>query len=129
MNQPNKGKTVLIADDDAGTRRVLGLRLERAGYTVKTAAGGHEALAEFRECRPGVVILDANMPDLNGFEVCRQIKDDEENKGAKVVFVSGASTPSASYVQRCAEVVGGDLFLQKPFDGKQLVEWLAQVGS
>jgi DNA-binding response OmpR family regulator len=65
---------ILIADDDIELREILNFALCQAGYLVVQAADGAEALERFGEEHPDLVILDVNMPRMNGFEVCRRIR-------------------------------------------------------
>ncbi len=69
---------VLIVDDSAADRALLRNILGRAGYTVYEVARGRDALEKAREVRPHVIILDVNLPDLNGLAVCRAIRADRE---------------------------------------------------
>lgn len=121
------GRTVLVVDDDRGVREALSARLRGAGYSVVTAAGGREALQQWDAVRPAVAVLDANMPDVSGPEVCRWIKERGEVRPTKVIFLTGASSPSPEYVARCAEFAGADRFLTKPYDGAQLVALIDEL--
>src|ERR687883_555787 len=69
---------VLVADDDAYNLELLDYALRREGYTPVMAADGAQALRQFETERPSIVLLDINMPKLNGFEVCRRIRQDSE---------------------------------------------------
>ena len=73
---------VLIVDDSAADRALFRNLLKRAGFTVHEAARGGEALAKVHELRPHVVILDVNLPDMDGHAVCRLLKADP--RGAKI---------------------------------------------
>ncbi len=69
---------VLIVDDSSADRAMLRTILGRAGYTVYEVAKGREASQKAREVRPHIIILDVNLPDLSGLEVCRAIRADSE---------------------------------------------------
>ncbi|MCA9366494.1 response regulator [Candidatus Kaiserbacteria bacterium] len=77
-------KTILIADDEPDLREALKVSLEQAGYTVVAAADGEEALAHYNAHVPDLVILDLNMPKLNGMEVLKQIRAGEVDGAPKV---------------------------------------------
>jgi signal transduction histidine kinase len=79
---------VLIVDDSAADRALLRTILSRAGYRVYEVSKGREALQKAREVRPHVIILDVNLPDLNGFEVCRAIRADREIAGLPVLMLT-----------------------------------------
>ncbi|MBI4717232.1 MAG: response regulator [Planctomycetes bacterium] len=123
------GRTVLVVDDDRGVREALSARLRGAGYRVVIAAGGREALQQWDAVRPAVAVLDANMPDMSGPDLCRWIKERGESESAKVIFLTGASSPSPEYVARCAQFAGADRFLTKPYDGAQLVALIDELSQ
>jgi signal transduction histidine kinase len=79
---------VLIVDDSAADRTLLRTILNRAGYKVYEVSKGCEALQKAREVRPHVMILDVNLPDMNGFEVCRAIRSDREIASLPVLILT-----------------------------------------
>ena len=79
---------VLIVDDSAPDRSLLRTILSRAGYKVYEVSKGREALQKAREVRPHVMILDVNLPDMNGFEVCRAIRADREIASLPVLILT-----------------------------------------
>lgn len=113
---------VLVADDDRFAAEALRIQLARAGIAACTAQSGQEALAQFRACRPRVVLLDAAMPDMSGLEVCQRIRESGDGGGPAVIMVSGAATPSRHFVLRCAAVAGVDAFVAKPYDMTALIQ-------
>ena len=70
--------TVLIVDDSAADRALLRTILGRAGYTVHEVARGQEAIRQARQVRPHVIILDVNLPDMSGLDVCRAVRAERE---------------------------------------------------
>jgi signal transduction histidine kinase len=79
---------VLIVDDSAADRAVLRTILGRAGYTIYEVAKGKEALEKAREVRPHVVILDVNIPDMSGLDVCRAIRADRDTANLPVLMLT-----------------------------------------
>jgi signal transduction histidine kinase len=79
---------VLIVDDSAADRAILRTILGRAGYVVYEVARGGEAVQKAREVRPHIIILDVNLPDLNGLAVCRAIRADREITGVAVLMLT-----------------------------------------
>ena len=79
---------VLIVDDSSADRALLRTILGRAGYTVYEVAKGREALPKAREVRPHIVILDVNLPDMSGLEVCRAIRADSEIASVPVLMLT-----------------------------------------
>ncbi len=80
--------TILVVDDDADARLIMGAALRKAGYAVRMATGGHDALAQFRANATDLVMLDVEMPDLGGYEVCRLLRA-EAGPLLPVVMVTG----------------------------------------
>ncbi len=79
---------VLIVDDSPADRALFRILLNRAGYTVHEASRGGEALARAREVRPHAIVLDVNLPDIDGHTVCRQIRSDPEVGGVPILMLT-----------------------------------------
>jgi putative two-component system response regulator len=110
--------TVLVVDDDEQVRSLLKRLLQIEGLDVVTASDGEMALRLFRDVQPDLVLLDVMMPDLNGFEVCRRLKDDPETMLTPIVLVTGLD----SVEDRVRGIEAGtDDFLSKPFERVQLM--------
>ncbi len=71
---PQETATILVVDDELLYRQLIELNLNLRGYTVVTAENGNTALAQAAQFPPDLVLLDIMLPDLNGFEVCRQLR-------------------------------------------------------
>jgi DNA-binding response OmpR family regulator len=111
-------RRVLLADDDAGLRRLIGATLGTEDFEVIQAVDGEEALRLTRQQYPELILLDVNMPKLDGFEVCRQIKAAPETAGIKVVMLTGRTTE----IDRArAHEAGADEYFSKPFSPIQLL--------
>jgi CheY-like chemotaxis protein len=92
-------KTILIADDDAEARASLGELLELAGHEVLVCGDGHEAVRIACECHPDVVFLDIEMPGLDGYAVCRQLRSREGFEQTRVYALSGLT--GRAHEERC----------------------------
>src|SRR3954449_6844923 len=79
---------VLVADDDADILSLVSLRLEKAGYDVVSATDGREAFEVVREQRPDAAILDVRMPEMDGLELIRTIRADEQSKDMLLIALS-----------------------------------------
>ena len=110
-------RTVLVADDDEDILQLVSFRLERAGYTVVTAADGQQALAAARQHQPDLAVLDVMMPGLNGYEVTRQLRADPATAAIPVILLT-ARVQEAD-VSRGFEA-GADDYLRKPFSPQEL---------
>jgi DNA-binding response OmpR family regulator len=109
---------ILVVDDDADLRRLLERELSSAGYRVTTAANGAEAIERARRHQPSLVLLDLNLPDVDGVEVLRRLKESPTTARAAVLLVSG----------RCSErdriaglELGADDYIGKPFSLRELL--------
>lgn len=114
---------VLIAEDGAVDRLLLAQIVRRQGHQVLTAENGAEAVALFRQHRPHLVLLDALMPVMDGFEAARQIKALAGETLVPIIFLTSLSEEQA--LVRCLEV-GGDDFIAKPYSAVILA---AKIGA
>jgi DNA-binding response OmpR family regulator len=112
------GKRVLIADDEPNIVASLEFLMEQAGYEVKVAATGQEALELVGSFRPDLVLLDVMMPGRNGYEVCQMLKSDPATRAVKVVMLSakGRDVEVAKGLE-----LGADAYVTKPFSTRELV--------
>ncbi len=74
-----EGEGILVVDDEASVSEVVGLYLRREGFTVRSAANGRQALESIRECPPTLVILDVMLPEVDGIEIMRRLRDDQKS--------------------------------------------------
>jgi len=109
---------ILIADDEETIRFVFSQMLEREGLEVVTAQDGAEAVERFHEVKPDLVILDIVMPRMNGFEACRKIKGDPDNRLTPIIIVTSSS--AADNRMKGLEA-GADDFLSKPVDRTEMI--------
>ena len=114
---------VLVVDDEEQNRALLHRLLSRDGYEVTAVADGEAALASVAERPPDVILLDVQLPGLNGFEVCRRIKQSERTRLTPVVMVTALNAVESRID---GITVGADDFLSKPFNAEEL---RARVGS
>jgi len=115
--------TILIVDDEPAFRDYLGTLLRTQGFRVVAAGDGVEALDEFSHHQPDLVLLDIEMPELDGFQVCQRLKQNPETRLTPVVLVTGLT---ASQDRIRGIEVGANDFLSKPVDSNEL---LARVRS
>lgn len=111
--RPAPAGRLLVADDDEGNRLMLQRRLERLGHQVTLAADGREALEQLRARSFDLLLLDIQMPELNGYEVLELMKADAALGGVAVIVLSASD--DIARVARCVEM-GAEDYLPKPFD-------------
>jgi sigma-B regulation protein RsbU (phosphoserine phosphatase) len=112
---------LLIVDDKPANLRLLSAMLTEQGYKVRSAINGPLALTAARAAAPDMILLDINMPEMNGYEVCERLKADPETHDIPVIFIS-ALDETADKVK--AFTMGGVDYITKPF---HLEEVLARV--
>jgi diguanylate cyclase (GGDEF)-like protein len=112
---------ILIVDDNPTNLDLLSGMLTQRQFRVRVATGGRRALMAARTCAPDLIMLDINMPDMDGYEVCRQLKADDETKDIPVIFISALD--EAMDKVRAFESGGAD-YVTKPF---QFEEVLARI--
>ncbi|WP_457552464.1 HD domain-containing phosphohydrolase [Desulfobacula sp.] len=113
-----KRSRILVVDDEEINLRLLEALLLPMGYEVIMANNGEEAIKKVREVHPDVILLDIMMPKMNGFEVTRQLKEDEETKIIPIVMVTALK--EVEHRVKALEV-GADDFLTKPLDKMELM--------
>ena len=116
-------KKVLIVDDEPNIVAALEYLLEKSGYEVSVADNGEEALARVQSFSPDLVLLDVMMPRVNGYEVCRRMRERPDWKHIKIVMLSakGRDVEVSKGVS-----LGADLYVTKPFSNVELV---AKIGE
>tara|TARA_B100000586_G_scaffold108295_1_gene77712 strand:- start:239 stop:934 length:696 start_codon:yes stop_codon:yes gene_type:complete len=112
--------TILVVDDDPHIREVLRFALGKAGYTTVEASDGCEAIAKFKQVAPDLVVLDVVMPEMDGTQVCREIRQDSVTP---IIFLSSRDEE----IDRVLGLeLGGDDYVTKPFSPREVV---ARVGA
>lgn len=106
---------ILVADDEPHIREVICFALERAGMDVVTARNGSEALQAFRRSPVSLIVLDIGMPEMDGLEVCRQVRKASD---VPILFLSARDDE----IDRVLGLeIGGDDYVTKPFSPRELV--------
>ena len=120
-------RTILIVDDDPRIRKLITTTLEDvAGYRLREAGDGLQALETALAERPEIVVLDYDMPRLDGVETCRRLRSDPVTARATIVMLTGMSDGPS---QDRATAAGVDLFLTKPFSPLRLLRLVDGLGA
>jgi signal transduction histidine kinase len=115
---------ILVVDDDPMLRNLIKLRLKRRGYVVHEADDGEQAVPVFKQCLPEIVLMDANMPGVDGFTATQAIKNLPEAKNTPIIMVSGLEDDES--VDR-AFSVGAVEYITKPICWPLLIHRLANI--
>jgi formate hydrogenlyase transcriptional activator len=110
--------SILIVDDDRSARQILSALMEGEGCEVRSAPSGRTALIFAREEPPELILLDVRLPDVDGFEVCRQLKEDAGTRGVPVIFLSALE--DAKERVKGFEAGGAD-YITKPFHAEEVL--------
>jgi len=119
----NRAATVLIVEDHEDTRDMLRIALESEGYQVVSAGNGVKLLPTIRRHRPDLILLDIMMPWVDGFELCRAIKENPDLNGIPIFFLSAKISPEDV---EAGFRVGANEYMYKPVDLGQLFDKIGQ---
>lgn len=109
---------ILIVDEDESSRAFASRLFERAGFLIEEAATGEEAMVSARRVRPSLVLLDVLLPDVSGFEIVSELRD-EFGDDLPIVFISGDRTEPLD--RAAGLLLGGDDYVVKPPDPDELL--------
>ena len=115
---PSSIPIILVADDEPVNRELIKRRLEREGYHVLTARNGSEAVEQARASLPDLVILDVMMPEMDGMDACRLLKESEATHDIPVIFLSARDETE---MKVSGLELGADDYISKPFEAEELI--------
>ncbi len=116
-------KKIFLVDDEADIEKLVRFRLQQAGYEVSVARTGSEALELARSLQPDLILLDVLIPEINGFDVCRQLRKDQETSTIPVIFFTAEVSDLADIDDQVKES-GGQEYILKPFSHEELEEMI-----
>lgn len=117
-------KKILIVDDEPNILLSLEFIISRAGFTVRTAEDGEQALQESISWSPDLILLDINMPKLDGFEVCQRLRDNPIFDKTKIVFL----TAKGRQVEKEKGLaLGADDYISKPFSNQLVIDTVEKL--
>ena len=115
---PKPGPRVLVVEDEQDVADLIRYNLAKEGYDVQLVGNGADALKLARESRPEVILLDIMVPQLNGWEICRRLKQDRETAAIPVIMVSGRVEEGDKVL---GFEMGADDYVTKPFSPRELL--------
>jgi len=116
-------KKILIVEDERKLSNILKLLLESDGFTVISSYSGYEGLFKYIRERPDLIILDIMLPDLNGYEVCREIRRTLNNLKTPIIMLT---SKGEDYDRVKGKVVGATKYMLKPYDGENLLNQIQE---
>jgi CheY-like chemotaxis protein len=117
------GESILIIDDNPANLKLAGLLLETEGYSVRTAMDAEEALASIKALRPDCILMDIQLPGIDGLELTRRLKADSATRRIKIVALTAYAMKGDK--QRITDA-GCDGYIAKPIDTRSLPRQLAE---
>ena len=119
-----EGKTILVVEDRRDLRLVLASMLKLEKYRVLEAADGGTGMKLFRQKSPDAVLLDINLPDTDGYALCREMRADPERGKVPIIFITGRAAPE----DRISGLrTGADYYITKPFDPDEVLRRIEAV--
>lgn len=113
---------ILVVDDNEHVRHMLHHALTKAGFDVLTASCGMEALQIARAMHPDLILLDVDLPDISGLDVCKELKSDPETNNTDVLFITGGYMREAD-----AYDAGAVKLIRKPFSLRALIQSIKEL--
>jgi CheY-like chemotaxis protein len=111
-------KKILVVDDEPDLLKVTTFRLRKLGYDVIEAVDGQKAMDLIRELRPHLILLDLRLPIIDGWEVCRRVRADDQLKQIPIIFLTASAGALNSEMTKQLK---GEDFLVKPFEPEVLL--------
>lgn len=115
---------ILVIDDDANIRELILVNLAAAGYEVKTASNGRDAIEKITMFLPALIVLDIMMPEIDGWEVCKFVRDDPGLEHIKIIMLTARGSERDKLVGK--GILKADDYLTKPFDIDDLIRTIRQ---
>jgi two-component system alkaline phosphatase synthesis response regulator PhoP len=110
---------ILIIQDSPSVNAMLKFRLESGGFSVETVETGEEGLEKTKVCQYQLILLDYNLPGINGSQVCRILKEEDHTRNTQIVFMSAKDEDKLTQITKEA---GADGYIGLPFEGKKFIE-------
>lgn len=120
----SENSRVLIVDDEVELRQALRVRLTSAGFSCEVASNGKEALSLIGRWQPSIIVTDLVMPDMNGYELCRKLQEDENLASIPVIVLTAVPQHAVSKQDQLPPSVR---VMHKPFDSKQLMQVMREM--
>ncbi len=125
MAKSNSDIRILIVDDDPDILFATARTLKKENYEVKTAESGQQCLDQIEQQHPDLILLDVELPDISGLEICKKLKNNPDTKKIFIIFVSGSRT--SSHDQSDGLDFGADGYIPRPVSNRELVSRVKSI--
>ncbi len=116
---------IAIIDDDPNIRELLYVNLQRRGYTAVSEGDSTRALETIEKHMPDLIVLDVMMPEIDGWELCKIIRDNHKFSSIKIVMLTAKSTAKDKMIGK--EILKADEYVTKPFDMGYLIQTVKRL--
>lgn len=120
-----KAPTILVVDDDPNIRELISVNLRVKGYSLILASDGKEAMEKIKTEAPDLIILDIMMPEIDGWELCKWIRDDLRLRSVKILMLTAKGTDRDKLIGR--EIFKADGYMTKPFEIDLLQQTISRM--
>jgi len=117
-----KKTKILLVDDDLDFLQASKAILEQSGFEVMLAEDGKKGLKYAKSENPDLIILDVMLPDINGFSICRELKQDPNYSAIPIIMMTAVGAKPDSYTEQIAKEHSADYYIAKPVDSKKMIE-------
>jgi len=117
-------RKILVVDDDPDQIELIRWNLKKAGFAIGTAATGFEALVKARSLSPDLIVLDLMLPEANGFDLCKALRQDPATTATPIIMLTGMRT---QFSRLMGFESGINAFLTKPFNPEELVSKVEEL--
>jgi twitching motility two-component system response regulator PilG len=121
QNWMPRDKTIMVVDDSATVRKLISGKLEKCGHIVITAVDGMDAMEKLNDVTPDLILLDIAMPRMDGYQVCKLIRNNESTKEIPIVMISGKD---GFFDKVRGRMAGTTSYITKPFGPETLMKML-----
>ena len=115
---------ILVIQDSPSVNAILKFRLEKGGFSVETVETGEEGIEKTKACQYQLILLDYNLPGINGSQVCRILKEEDNTRNIPVVFMSAKDENELCQITKQA---GANGYIGLPFDRKTFIDKINRV--
>ena len=123
LKMPDKA-LIMVVDDSLTVRKITARNLSKNGYDVRLAKDGIDALEKLRESLPAVMLVDIEMPRMDGFELISRVREDSRTRHIPIIVITSRS---GSRHREKAKILGAEVYLTKPYQPEELLRQISDL--